>query len=348
MTNVKQSWNGMRDSLVSAADKIKDNVGNDISNLSSNIGTFYSKIRNPALFLGGMDVRTRSTNRLSVPKISGISGGLFAGHPTSQSKNQVRMLDMAEMIMCNDPNGCYAGWSDFRPNEPDIMNKVDNYIPTFPPYGSLNTDVGDFENSSFPIMGNFGAFQAIAENMIGKTSYQFYTNSKGGSLRSIYESGGFNCWDGANIMLQLASAFGLGGYMAHGAWNGIPHVWAVINGKTMDTTAYQDGYGWTSPKVSGYAGSPSIKNLGEMNPNYGEDNGPISIEFKNSLKQELTLHLTGIPDNMDQKALEEILKGMIKDPEILKSIVKDDNFMKQLNTEIARKIATYKRTKGAS
>ena len=56
--------------------------------------------------------------------------------------------------------------------------------------------------------------------------------------------------------MHLASALGLSSSMGKGTWNGYGHVWAVVNGKNFDTTAFQHGYGWTSPKVQGYAGSP--------------------------------------------------------------------------------------------
>lgn len=340
MGNVKSSWNSMRDSLVSAADKIRSNAGGSISNLSGNIGIFYRKVSNPSLFLAGhAPDSARGSSKLPM--------GGFAGHSTNS--NELDMLDMALPTPCNDIDGCYAGWSDLRPNTNDIIGKVDNYSTTFPPYGSFNKNVGDFTNSSMPIMGDLGAFTTIASNMIGKTSYQYYFNSKGGDPRSVYDSGGFNCYDGALIMLSLANAFGLGGYMQQGTWNGIGHAWAVIDGETFDTTAYQDGYGWTSPKVQGYtAPSAGFKSydVGEMNPNYGNDNEPITIE--GSLEHKLVIDLENVPNNIDQASLEQTLKGMIKDPEILKAIVKDDTFMNQLNIEIARKIAAYKRANGAS
>ncbi len=353
MANVKTSWSNMKDSLTSAANTIQTNVNSDINSLSSNIGTFYGKIQNPALFLGGMDVRTRPTGRLSIPSISGTSGKFFAGH--TSNKENIRLLNMGIPLPCTDPNGCfsgYAGWTDLRPNTSDIIDKVDTYIPNFTPYGSLNTTVGSFTDSSFPITGNLEAFRAITENMIGKTSYQFYTNSKGGSLRGIYESGSFNCWDGANIMLAMAGAFGLGGYMQHGTWNGIPHVWAVIGGETFDTTAFQDGYGWTSPKVSGYtapaAGGGSFKSyaMGELNTNYGSD-GDDSFVVSGKLELVHVIDMKNVPANVDKDEITAIFEELVNDPTFINGFMSKDEVINRLNIELARRVAGKKRRIGA-
>ena len=96
----------------------------------------------------------------------------------------------------------------------------------------------------------------MAESLFSAIPYDFYYNSdKYGSWQNALANGVCNCWDGANALIAFARTCGFDGYIAHGSWDGIPHVWTVINGKTMDTTAWQGGYGWSSPKVSG---SPNI------------------------------------------------------------------------------------------
>ena len=86
-------------------------------------------------------------------------------------------------------------------------------------------------------------------------------NSKtGGDPVAAYNSGMFNCYDGALIIMALARAFGFSSSMRHGSWNGVPHVWAHVDGiGDIDATAIQQGYGFTSPKVSGIGTRSSLK-----------------------------------------------------------------------------------------
>ena len=72
--------------------------------------------------------------------------------------------------------------------------------------------------------------------------------------------------------------------MGHGSWNGIGHVWASIPGLgNIDATAIQNGYGFTSPKVSGYAGS--IKRGGSSKVPDGET--------KTNNHNEVHIHIEG-------------------------------------------------------
>ncbi len=329
MGAVTSSWNGMKSGLISAANNIKSDVGSDISKLSSNIGTFYRRIRNPGLFLAGPG--PRNGRYAGSPRI-GRSGGKFAGSSKTGS-NGIDLLNSVPNMLCTEKDGCYAGWDSFRPNEPDIMGPVDGYIPSFGSWGSLGLNVGDFEKSANPLLGNMGAFEQIAAKLIDATSYQFYYNSKGGSPADIYGSGSFNCWDGALIMLQLARNFGLSGYMAHGMWGDFGHVWAVINGVNMDTTARQDGYGWTSPKVRGYAGSPSLKSFGQQQPTTTDPEGG-TLYVQETLDFNLNLKIEGLKEGMSEAEIIAILTEVITDSELVKKLVKDRGFQDRLDKAI--------------
>ena len=163
-------------------------------------------------------------------------------------------------------------------------------------------------------------------------------NSKGGDPKSLYDSGSFNCWDGANIMLAMASEFGLSGHIATGMWGNTPHAWAVIGGQPFDTTARQDGYGWTSPKVN-YAGGVSIKTPTQM------DQEPI--QFDGTLTHEHNINLTGIPENVDPEMLKEIFEDMTKEnPQFVKGFVSQNAFMEYLSIELARRKGKTNRTYG--
>ena len=92
--------------------------------------------------------------------------------------------------------------------------------------------------------------------------------------------------------------------MAHGSWNGIGHVWAVINGVPMDTTAFQGGYGWTSPKVSGY-GSPDVMKAHHTGGSLPTNNDAPVINVT------IEGDVYGI-DDLDSKITEGVSKGLEK------------------------------------
>ena len=292
---VKTSWNGMRDSLISSAQYMQSGVSGQVNVLSGHIGVFYYDIRNPWNFISGPGPQGFAGNqgRISVPR---LSGG-FAG-----SKDELFKLDHAQRLaaLCSPDGACFAGvgWDINDQGYPYTMSNVNSYNPNFDAFNILKT-VGQFTNTTNPSYGNFSDFTNLAGRWIDDTHYSFYFNSAYGSPAAALQSGAFNCYDGALIMLALASAFGFGGYMAHGLWDGVPHVWAVINGMVMDTTARQGGYGWSSPKVSGPR--PSMTNIGTTE----EKQINLTIDFKN------------IPAGMDEKLLATfIAEGMKKDSTI--------------------------------
>ena len=111
--------------------------------------------------------------------------------------------------------------------------------------------VKEFYNSQPNI--SFSSFQHMAEALFSAIPYDFYYNSdKYGSWQAALQAGSCNCYDGANALIALAATCGFSGSMAHGTWNGIPHVYAIINGVKMDTTGWQQRRSWAG--VS--AGSP--------------------------------------------------------------------------------------------
>lgn len=340
MTAVKSSWNNMRDSLVNAANNINSNVSSQVSHLQGNISIFYRKIRNPALLLAGPGPGFAGPGRIRIPKISGPH---FAGPgPTGDhGDDQLRILDTLPSIPCLDEDGCYAGdWDQSSTWITAIMNSVNGYVPNFGDLGSLGLTTANFKNSTFPLTGNLGAFNTIASRLIGATKYSFYWNSRYGSPAAALNSGAFNCYDGALIMLALARAFGLSGYMAHGYWGNIGHVWAVIAGKVFDTTAFQHGYGWSSPKV--HAGPVPSVDLGSSNPTETLD----TLTVKEALDLNLNLKLEGVPDNIDQDTLLAALKSVINDSDLLKAIVKNSTFQDALKSELAKGTLRKQRSRG--
>lgn len=339
MGQVKGSWNNMRDSLVNAASNVKTKVEGQISHLSSNIGTFYRRIQNPILFLAGpMPYRYKNSGKAPVGRYAGgspsISRGKFAGpSPRGPSSDQIRRLNEAPGIPCRSLNDCFyaGGWDYSNPWYNTIMQYVRGYKPHFGDLGNMGLTVNDFQNSTMPIRGNMSAFDAVARKLIGGTRYDFYFNSRYGSPYAAAASGAFNCYDGALIMLALANAFGLSGYMAHGTWGDVGHVWAVINGKTFDTTAYQGGYGWSSPKVR--SAGPS-KFTSSTPTTTMETSEPLVVQ--ETIDLNLNIKLDGLPEGIDEKSVISILKDTITDSELIRKLVKDRGFQDRLNMEIKK------------
>jgi hypothetical protein len=333
---VKSSWNDMHDNLIASATEINSQVSAQVSTLSGNVGTFYVNITYPSNFLGG----NQAASRLPV----GFPG--FAGGPSGSvatSHRDLKILDTMLPPICNNPDGCYYGGWDVSDSFIGYSeDKINNWDVNLSDFNIGSMLVSRFQNSTNPSYGNLSDFTHLSEKWIGATHYEYYMNSQKSPAQSL-ASGGFNCYDGAQLMIALGAAFGLSGSMNCGSWNGIPHCWAVIGGQVMDTTAFQDGYGWRSPSVNYGAGGSSVV------PSFSfgkEDNNNEPIVIEGVLKHELVLKLDGVPENIDQAALETILKGMIKDPKILKQIVQEESFMTELKTEIARKIEAIKRANG--
>lgn len=166
------------------------------------------------------------------------NNGLPAGSPVAGGR---RIIDPKE---CKDERTCYAGivenWSNYT------LNRMKNLPMNI--YGYV-VKVKDFFSNKLKI------FEAVASHIISRTRYDYYYGDRFSNAEALAR-GAFNCYDGAQILIELANKLGLSARMGHGYWGNDRHVWAVVGGKTFDTTAFQHGYGWTSPKVKA-AGAPS-------------------------------------------------------------------------------------------
>ena len=260
--NIKSSWHGMQTSLIASADYIKTQTSTKIDKLKTNLGDFWNKVKHPDQLIGGAagsinskgTIRRRSRPHLSVPK--GNYAGGFNFKPQRSKGSPTDMKD--EYLKCLlAGQECYAGGWNFNWTKP-ISNKFKGWNTHFNKF-SLDKflNVGKFENSNFPVRGNAEVAKAYIYDVISATKYGSYFNSHfGDDPVAALRAGVFNCWDGANIILAIARAFGFSGGMGHGSWDGIGHVWASIPGLgNIDATAIQNGYGFTSPKVTGYAGT---------------------------------------------------------------------------------------------
>lgn len=345
MTSVKQSWNGMRNSLISAASQIRSQTTSEINRLTGNMRIFYRKIQNPALLLAGpmpYRYRNRPVSSLMGKGNAGPRGGRFAGAgPPRSTHENIKKLETSPEIPCSKPDDCfYAGWDYTDPWVRQIMRLVYNYRPYFPDYGNMGLRVGDFRNSTWPVSNNLQLFEALARKIVSGSRYSFYYNSNG---RSPYQNAigkSYNCWDGASIMIALANALGLPAYRASGHWGNIGHVWAVVAGKTFDTTAFQGGYGWSSPKV--HAGpAPS-----GFSPDFTTNNEPVVIDEHYTFDWNIRFP-DGLPEYIDEATLTEMLLDQINDSQVVRRLVKNRDFIDYLKTEQMKQELRIKRKQGS-
>lgn len=284
---ITNSWHGMQNALINSAEYIRSQTGAKINQLEHNMGSFWRKVQNPALLMGsaGGDFSTTSTRtpisnpvksgviktmnssspKIRIPKGSFGAGGYSKTTGISNSfKPRMKNDDidfLAQYINCLDSGKeCYAGGWNFNWTD-DIRQALLHWRTNFGAIYDPYLSVGKFENDDFPVRGIPEICKGYIYDAISRTSYQGYMNSKtGGDPVAAYNSGMFNCYDGALIIMALARAFGFSSSMRHGSWNGVPHVWAHVDGiGDIDATAIQQGYGFTSPKVSGIGTRSSLK-----------------------------------------------------------------------------------------
>ena len=289
---IRTSWKGMQTALIQSAENIRSQTSQKIRQLESNMASFWRKVQNPANLLGAagnpfgaQHTIKRRSNPARLPKGVGFAGrgsknmgisSRFKAKPTKADPTMFAKL--FEVIGSNIP--LFAGGWSFNWSK-DIQNALLKWHTHFGEIYDKHLTVGKFENDDFPVRGIAEIAKNYIYDAISRTHYVGYFNSRyGDDPLAAWNAGGFNCWDGANVVLALASAFGFnGGYKVHGSWDGTPHVWARIPGLgDIDATAIQGGYGFTASKVKG-AGSIKSSNAGGDIGTTHNYNGDINIHI---------------------------------------------------------------------
>ena len=310
---IRTSWRGMQNALIQSAENIRSETGAKIKSLENNMASFWSKVQNPSTLMasaagsiGGQGTIRRRSTPVSIRGKSSSGGGTkrrFAAGGFKTGKKQTGITTsfnnsnssysfklrnlLAEYLQCLSNGGNCAmgsGWS-FNWTK-DIQDALMTWHTHFGEIYDDKLRVGSFENDDFPVRGDVDIFKKYVYDAISRTQYASYFDSAfGEDPIAAYNSGHFNCWDGANIVMRLASAFGFSSHRVWGSWGGIPHVWAYVDGVgDIDATAIQNGYGFTSPKVTGAGGVLPVRNtpgnttgfIGETN-NYGDVNVTINV-----------------------------------------------------------------------
>lgn len=302
------AWKVMKDGIVDSAEKIRSQSSKKVGDLSINIRTFYDKLTHPTKWFAGPGP---SGGRRSYS----ISGG-YAG-PASSSE------DLLDSFLYNEApcTDCYAGgWSFSSQNNNKIRDSLYGYNVSLPGINGLN--VGDFATTTNPLMGNMKLFEAVAENLISKTGYDFYYNGRYGNLEAL-QRGRFNCWDGAEIMIGLANAMGIPGRMIHGKWGNIGHMAAMIGGKIFDTTQRQKRGVWRGSSGVSFAGPGPV---GYTRNETSTNNDSVVING------ELTLihDLKNVPAGLDEATIAALITESLEDEGFFKKLLNNRNFLNAL------------------
>ncbi len=308
VTSMVSAWNRMKDSILDCAKQIWDGVTKRFSEIGDTIKGFYQKIQNPSQWgsSGSASLRSGtpkpSTGRAVARTITGrgYSGGRGSAPTGTMTISSLkRMLcpdgncgnlfdgfngsDVVDvptfLALVGDGHG-FGGWN-FSDNHLSHIrtttNKWDTGSPVINLLSGIATStkfkVGEFEDGTPKI--SWEAFQSMAQAIFSAIPYRFYYDSSWkGSWLGALEAGACNCYDGALALIAFANACGFGGSMEHGTWTDpdgtqYPHVWAVINGKKMDTTAWQQRGSWS-------AGSPTVSSRPLSNNN---NKTPVTINI---------------------------------------------------------------------
>ena len=318
--NMTNAWNTMASQIVGSAQRIRSGSSGQIASLSLNIKTFYGKLINPTSWFAGPR-----------PSRKGSSASFKAAGPGLTPE---RILDGFRFLEspCTD---CYAGgWNYSAPNTKKINNTVNGYPVIMPDIRGLF--VRDFLNTDNPLYGNLKLFEAVAERLIGPTSYDFYYNGRYSNLEAL-QRGAFNCWDGAEILMALGSAMGLPVSMARGKWGNIGHVAAIVGGKIFDTTQRQKRGVWR--------GSHGVS-FGPAPPHFKPDGGTGDIRVEEDFNLNLTLDFRNVPDSVDEAYLRTILMDVINDSEVVRQLIRNRAFMSTLKGEMEKGRLRSRRTGG--
>lgn len=320
MTN---AWKHMKNSIVSTANRLKSETSSHFTSLSANIGAFYRKIQNPSNWGAGSPVTVNHSRKPSTGRR--ISNGLKkrgAGYnPYKSDDNTMMTLRELKQRMGNstifkgydldkkvhvgsflsmfDGGFGWGGWNSTHFNH--IKSKSNEWSMKAPMILGKYQAGNGFKVKEF-LSGtpniSFDTFQNTAEAIFSQIPYDFYFNSeKYGSWQNAMQAGEMNCSDGADALIALAQTMNPNWTVDKVHTNlrsGTGHFYAVINGKVMDTTNFQNHGSWS--KLG--AGSKPRK--------YGNSKSVSSDEGKPPITLNLTFNIDGKMDKDNAEEMGEI------------------------------------------
>lgn len=352
MTHIKTGFNSMKSEVVSAASRTKTGVTGHLNTLSSNIRRFYNLVMNPGA--GGPAGPGPSRRVFTTPSLTRLGAGgppraltptaPLTGPEAYTVRGARRLQKIAEeyyrMLSCPS---CYgAGW-DYSTRMTGWVNRaVDKYRVGWLP--GITLRAGDF--STYPprgLAGNLAKFIPFISSVIGRTHYRFYYGDSGLSPAELLRAGAFNCYDGARLVVAFARAFGLPASIRCGlSWGGIPHCAANVAGMWFDTTAFQQGYGWRSPRVTGYGGPTSSAEIERLfKPK--ETTRTVDVNLRHDLSFNIEVKASG---SVSKETVTQALKEAEIPDKVKRNLLEDELFRSRLLKVIGDAISREKRAYG--
>lgn len=265
------AWSHMKDNIVKSANQLKTESTSHFNTLSSTIGSFYRKIQNPSNWGAGSPSYSHhapkprvgrklvgaGTNKSSSPyyntnKVMTLRDlrSMIGGANLFTGLNMSNRVNVADFLAIFGADGGF-GWNNWHTKHYNhIKSTSDKWNMKAPIImGKIQSNrgftVGEFEGGKPSL--SFDDFQATAEAIFNEIPYKFYYNSDWkGSWVEALKAGAVNCNDGAEALIALAQTYGFDGHKEHTTLkNGVGHFYAVINGKTMDTTSFQNRGSWS-------------------------------------------------------------------------------------------------------
>lgn len=207
---------------------------------------------------GNTGGRIRSRTPLSrVIKKPSVQNSFGTSESKKKSKDWLKLLDhpgkipkdiansMAIDEGCKDPQKCYFGVADTHVKK--IMNTAYPWNIGDPWFLGIqipmNNKVEDFKDGKTKSI-NANNFESILRNILtargfaNPGTYEYYANSKR-SNQQVWDQVSCNCYDGAEMIVEIGQMLGLGGNLVHGSWKGEGHMGAMVAGKLYDMTQFQ-------------------------------------------------------------------------------------------------------------
>ena len=265
---VKNAFIFMKDSILDSAKKIYDGVKAKFDSVKTTIGDFWHKLTNPSSWgsAGSESYQRRSPKPHTARKMfspvvrSAVHHG--AGVNPYQNDSQiVRLKDLMDMVNGDNKvrlsdflamfsEGGFGTWDFHEPVKTKVFDTAKGYKTGSPNIKGIGTvgdgyKVGKFWDGKPSF--SFDEFMTVAQAIFSAIPYKFYYDSewKGNWVNALL-SGAVNCSDGADALIALANVFGISGYKQHTTLkSGVGHFFAVIGGKPMDTTNFQNHGSWS-------------------------------------------------------------------------------------------------------
>lgn len=299
------AWNTMRANIVNSATKIRNQSYSKFSSLNRTIGNFYNNLKNATFSSGlSMGYRPNSYNnyrgrRVYVGSTKPNGGRIrFGGGsrttkrphsdsygPRDKSKEYLKLLsegNQEKLKAFHLNNGdcigddCYYGTVSKNYNK--ILHSA--YPWTLNKLGWHGYEVGSAANFSKSVrefdMGDnkkisWSQFEPVLTSLISQhgIDYEYYANGKR-SNQQVWNDHKCNCWDGAELLVELGKEMGFSANMVHGDWKGEGHMGAMINGKLFDMTQFSKHGVWRGTPGVHFGSSPSRRHYG------GSDNKTVN------------------------------------------------------------------------